>query len=55
MRKVPMAFLLLSSVAFGQCMFELVETGFPEQVRAALSNGAEVECRDFLGRLPAGN
>ena len=32
--------------------FELVKTGTPQSVRAAISNGAEVNTRDDYGRTP---
>jgi ankyrin repeat protein len=44
--------LYLVPVVFAQCFFELVKTGTPEHVRAALANGAKFDHRDKDGWTP---
>ena len=45
------SFLAISAYA-DDTFFELVETGTPDQVEAAITAGADVNARDYLGQTP---
>ena len=54
MKKWSIALVLLfcGMYLFAQSLFDLVKTGTPEQVQAAIKAGANVNDRDTLGMTP---